>query len=112
LWEARIYKDGAKVEVVKSIPLYSVINGFWVEETGDLEIEIRYKPQEWFVLGLWISGITFFGCLSYLFYDWRRGEGDKWALRIGARVHNAGSVVSRRFGEGVQRLKKKPRREK
>ncbi|MCW3133025.1 MAG: hypothetical protein N2V78_01670 [Methanophagales archaeon] len=72
LWEARVYKDGEKVEVAKSIPLYSVINGFWIDETGDLEIEIRYKPQDWFELGLWISGITFIFCIGFLFYDWRR----------------------------------------
>jgi hypothetical protein len=110
LWEARIYKDGEKVEVVKSIPLYSVINGFWIDETGDLEIEIRYKPQEWFEVGLWISVTTFIGCIGYLFYDWRRGKGGKWALRIGARWHNAGNVVNKGFREGVQRLKKKQKR--
>ena len=110
LWEARIYKDGEKVEVVKSIPLYSVINGFWVDETGDLEIETRYKPQEWFEMGLWVSVTTFIGCIGYLFYDWRRGKGGKWALRIGARRHNAGNVVNKGFREGVQRLKKKQKR--
>jgi hypothetical protein len=110
LWEARIYKDGEKVEVVKSIPLYSVINGFWVDETGDLEIEIRYKPQEWFELGLWVSVTTFIGCIGYLFYDWRRGKGGKWALRIGAMWHNTGNVVNKGFREGVQRLKKKQKR--
>jgi hypothetical protein len=107
LWEAMVYKDGEKVEVVKSVPLYSVINGFWIDETGDLEIEIRYKPQEWFVLGLWISGMTFIFCIGFLFYDWRRGKGGKWTLRIGARRHNAGNVVNKGFREGVQRLKKK-----
>jgi len=112
LWEARVYKDGEKVDVAKSIPLYSVINGFWIDETGDLEIEIRYKPQDWFELGLWISGITFFSCLSYLFYDWRRDKRDKWALRIGARIHNVGSAVGKGFGEGVRRLKMKLKRKK
>ena len=48
LWEARVYKDGRKIETVKSIPLYSVINGFWINETGNLEIIIRYKSQDWF----------------------------------------------------------------
>lgn len=110
LWEARIYKDGEKVEVVKSIPLYSVINGFWIDETGNLEIEIRYKPQEWFEMGLWVSVTTFIGCIGYLFYDWRRGKGGKWALRIGARRHNTGNVDNKGFREGVQGLKKKQKR--
>ena len=72
LWEARIYKNGKKVKTVKSIPLYGVINGFWIDETGDLEIVIRYKPQDWFEIGLAISALTFLGCIGYLVYDWRR----------------------------------------
>ena len=31
LWEARVYKEGKLVEKVRSIPLYSVINGFWIK---------------------------------------------------------------------------------
>ncbi|WP_456237159.1 hypothetical protein [Archaeoglobus neptunius] len=81
LWEARIYKDGKLVEKVKSIQLYSVINGFWINETGNLEIVIRYKPH-WFEIGLLISATTFIGCITYLFYDWRREKGDGWALKV------------------------------
>ena len=36
-----------------------MINGFWINQTGDLEIVIRYKPQDWFEIGLVISGLTF-----------------------------------------------------
>ncbi|AIY89559.1 carbohydrate binding domain-containing protein [Geoglobus acetivorans] len=86
LWEARIYRDGVKVGTVKSIPLYSVINGFWINETGNLEIVIRYKPQDWFEIGLMISGLTFAGCIGYLFFDWRREKGDGWALKVQNRV--------------------------
>ena len=88
LWEARIYKDGEKIETVKSIPLYSVINGFWVNETGDIEIIIRYKPQDWFEIGLTISGLTFIGCIAYLFYDWRREKRDKWTKEIEEKKRN------------------------
>ena len=59
-----------------------VINGFWINETGELEIEIRYKPQDWFELGLKLSATTFTGCIGYLFYDWRREKGNKWAKGI------------------------------
>lgn len=71
LWEARVYKDGKLVEKVSSIPLYGVINGFYINETGDLKIIIRYKPQDWFNIGLVISIITFLGCIVFLFYDWK-----------------------------------------
>jgi len=66
------------VEKVRLIPLYSVINGFWINETGELEIVIRYKPQDCFELGLKISATTFTSCMAYLFYDWRREKEDKW----------------------------------
>jgi hypothetical protein len=69
-------------ETVKSIPLYSVINGFWINETGNLEIVIRYTPQHWFEVGLMISATTFIGCISYVFYDWRGEKGDGWVKEI------------------------------
>jgi len=28
------------------------------------------------------SATTFIGCIGYLFYDWRREKGDKWAKGI------------------------------
>jgi hypothetical protein len=89
LWEARVYKDGKLVEKVKPIPVYGVINGFWISTTGDnLEIVIRYKPQDWFEIGLVISGITFASCLFYLFYDWRRSKRDKWAIKLESKLKN------------------------
>ena len=78
--------QGAKIDTMKSIPLYSVINGFWINETGNLEIVIRYKPQDWFETGLAISATTFIGCIGYLFYDWRREKGDGWALRVEIKI--------------------------
>ena len=86
LWEARIYKNGKLVEKVRSIPLYSVINGFWINETGNLTIVIRYVPQDWFELGLKISALTFIACIGYLFYDWRKSKGDRWAKKLGKRL--------------------------
>ncbi len=74
LWEARIYNDGKLVEKVKPVTLYSVINGFWINETGNLTIEIRYTPQDWFEIGLAISAITFIGCIGYIAYDWKKND--------------------------------------
>ena len=101
LWEARVYRDGKLTAQVRSIPVYSIINGFWINATGDLEIVIRYTPQDWFELGLKISSVSFFGCIFYLFYDWRLTRGDAWAVYIHRRL--------KRF---LRRLKKKlPRSE-
>ena len=38
----------------------------------DIEMVIEFWPQRWFYLGLIISGMTLFGCLWYLGYDWRK----------------------------------------
>ena len=88
LWEARIYKDGKLVERVRSVPVYGVINGFWINATGNLTIVIRYVPQDWFELGLKISSSTFALCILYLVWDWRRSRGDRWALWVEERFRN------------------------
>ncbi len=85
LWEARVYKNGQMVETVSSVPVYGTINGFWINETGDLDIEIRYKPQDWFEYGLVISATTFILCVVYLFYSWRLEKEDKWAKKINSK---------------------------
>jgi hypothetical protein len=73
LWEARVYKNGKLVEKSKPVPLYGVINGFWINTTGEnLEIVIRYTPQDYFEIGLIISGTTLAACIAYLIYDWKR----------------------------------------
>ena len=82
LWEARIYKDGKLIEKVRSVPLYGVINGFWINETGNLDVVIRYTPQDWFEIGLVISAATFVACVGYLIYDWRRSKVKSFRSRI------------------------------
>jgi hypothetical protein len=82
LWEVRVYKYGRLVEKVSPTSLYGVINGFWIDENGYLEIVIRYKPQDWFELGLALSTATFAGCVVYLLYEWRRSRGDLWAIKL------------------------------
>jgi len=74
LWEARVYKDGELIEIVKPTLLYDVICGFWIDEIGNLEIVIRYKPQDWYECGLIISSLTFAFCLFYLFYNWKKEQ--------------------------------------
>lgn len=88
LWEARVYKDGKLVEKVSPVPVYGVINGFWINQTGDLEIVLRYTPQDWFERGLMVSLTTFLLSVFYIFYDWRREKGDKWAKRLEKKFKN------------------------
>ena len=60
------YINGERIE---PIPLYSVINGFWINQTGQLEITIEYEPQKWFYYGSIISVTTLLACLTYLTYN-------------------------------------------
>jgi hypothetical protein len=71
-WQATVYKDGKKVDVVNSMPLYGVLNAFQVKQTGDLDIVLRFVPQYWYEVGLVISALTFGGCIFYIIYDWRK----------------------------------------
>ncbi|MFX0134302.1 MAG: carbohydrate binding domain-containing protein [Candidatus Hodarchaeota archaeon] len=64
LWVARV--NGQKIS---SIPLYSVINGFWIEETGIIDVTIEYEPQRWFYCGSAISFTTLIACAIYLTND-------------------------------------------
>ena len=67
LWVARV--NG---EQIASVPLYSVVNGFWINQTGILEITIEYAPQEWFYHGSIISITTLIACLIYIVYGWMK----------------------------------------
>lgn len=69
LWVAKTKINGTTYEF-EPVPLYSVINGFWINQTGNLDITIEYKPQKWFYIGSAISGATLLGCIGYLVYDW------------------------------------------
>jgi hypothetical protein len=67
LWVARV--NGKEYH---SIPLNGVVNGFWIEDQGELEITIEYKPQKYLYYGAVISVIGIVGALSFLIWDWRR----------------------------------------
>jgi hypothetical protein len=42
----------------QSIPLYSIVNGFYINKTGDYTLRIEYQPQKWFTQGAVISIIS------------------------------------------------------
>jgi hypothetical protein len=69
LWTARVND-----QKTSSIPLYSVINGFWIEETGLIDVTIEYEPQRWFYIGSAISVTTLISCAIYLTYDWTKNK--------------------------------------
>jgi len=64
LWVAEVPgSDGT--ERYGAEPLYSVTNGFGIDETGEHTVTVRYLPRQWFEYGLVISGLT--GLLVGLF---------------------------------------------
>jgi hypothetical protein len=67
----------------KSQPLYAVINGFWIDETSELEITIEYKPQQWFNYGAIISVVSLFGALGFVVWDlsWKRHQRTRSGFR-------------------------------
>ncbi len=65
LWKAKVYKDGRLIDEVKSMPIYSFVNGFWINATGDLTVVIEYAPQNLLELGSRISIATFTSCILY-----------------------------------------------
>ena len=66
-WVARV--NGEKIE---SIPLYSVINGFWIDQTGELTVRIEYNPQRFFNYGSAISITGLMGSLAYFLWGWKK----------------------------------------
>ncbi len=88
LWKAKIYQNGKLINGVGSISLYSVINGFKVNETGNLEIKIEYEPQGWFETGMEISVVIFLGCVAYLSYDWWRKSKKRLTVGAAAKEEN------------------------
>ena len=71
-WQATVYKQGKKLDMVKSMPLYSAFNGFQINQTGNLDVVVSFSPQYWHQVGLVISAVTFAFCIFYIIYDWRR----------------------------------------
>ena len=72
LWAAHI--DG---ETVEGIPLYGMLNGYFINKTGNFTITIEYRPQQWFNIGMGITGISTLGSFGYFLWIDRRSWGAK-----------------------------------
>jgi hypothetical protein len=68
LWAARV--DDREY---RPVMMYNGMNGFYVNETGELDIVIEYKPHSWFLFGSFITCITAIFSVGYLVYQsWKR----------------------------------------
>lgn len=72
LWAAHI---GG--ETVEGIPLYGMLNGYFINKTGNFTITIEYGPQQWFNIGMGITGISTLGSFGYFLWIDRRSWGAK-----------------------------------
>lgn len=72
-WEASIYRNGKLEDRVRAERLNSVINGFPLKQTGELDITIRYLPQNWLVIGYFFSAAAFILCLFIPLIRFMRG---------------------------------------
>lgn len=60
----------------QSIPSYYFINSFQIDEIGEHEVVIEFIGQRIQNIGMLISILTYFGCIGYILYDWRRKNKD------------------------------------
>ncbi len=73
-WEASVYQDGTLVETLSPIRTFGALNGYWLNRSGRLDIELRYKPQDGFEMGWAITYCVFAACFAYLAYALLGGE--------------------------------------
>jgi len=59
---------------VKPVLANGVANGYWIDEVGDLTVEIRYVLQEPYEMGVKISAIALAATTAYLLWALRRGK--------------------------------------
>lgn len=61
------YSNGTKYN---SFPVFGVINGFLINEQGDIDVDIKFLPQIWTQIGTWISLISALFLIAYAVYEW------------------------------------------
>src|SRR5688572_4860344 len=72
-WIAHVNKDHTNESSINidnfrtdSIPLYSIVNGFYVNKTGSYTLTVEYQPQEWFIQAGTASLIVLISALGIL----------------------------------------------
>jgi hypothetical protein len=76
-WIAEVYRDGRQIGTIMPISLYDTMNGYWVNETGELEIRLRYKSQERYEQAMIVSLAAIAACAGGLALTaWKEGASD------------------------------------
>ena len=94
-WVART-SDG---KVIQPAPLYSTINSYQMDKTGDYDLTIEYQPQKWYLSGRVVSVAVVIILVIFILYDWKlrgkkRGRAAvRWGLShaklAGSRIREA-----------------------
>lgn len=75
-WLAEVYVGSELAATIRPVELYGTSNGYYVNETGELGITLRYEPQDMFerTMPISIASIALaFGLLGYSL--WKEGDG-------------------------------------
>jgi hypothetical protein len=59
-------------ETIGSLPLYSAINGFWINQTGELILTLEYEPQKWLYNGSVVSIITLLFSIFFILRNYKK----------------------------------------
>jgi hypothetical protein len=71
--EWKVYVDGVRANDTESMPMYSILNGFYIDTVGYHNISIEYVPQTYFTVGLALSLVTvFFSIIGYYLFAKRK----------------------------------------
>lgn len=68
LWVAEVKGAETGNSELNSFPLYLGLNGFWVDRLGQYEIQLKYKSQDWLLIGGYLSIISVIVLTAYIIY--------------------------------------------
>ncbi len=83
----RLWEASANGRKYPSTAINSVVNGFWIEDQGELEITIEFKTQRMFYYGAIISALSIAGALAFILWNW-------WRKRRRKNVSHSASLIS------------------
>jgi hypothetical protein len=69
---------GKGIGKINSIPIYGMLNGFFIDKKGNFTVIIEFEPQQWLYAGLSITGLTMIGTLAFLIWVDRK----TWSARF------------------------------
>ncbi len=81
-WKTYTIENGKEIQIPKENHFIAngFANGWYINRTGDLELDIYYEPQKYYEIGIAISILTFIICIVFLM--WSRQKESKGENKI------------------------------